>query len=186
MSTAVAPLPDSYRTLPTDLLLRAYETAPERLREALSGLTADQLRARPIPGKWSIVEIAVHLTDSELMGATRIRLALAEPGASLVVYDQTRWAEAFRYVDASPAEVEQAIALFGAVRAATAPLFHSVSGDDWERRYALHPEFGTLTLRALLELYADHGDRHIAQILERRRLLGAPTEVELLLPERLY
>jgi uncharacterized damage-inducible protein DinB len=186
MSAAVTPLPDTYRTLSVHQLLRAYETAPARLREALSGLTHEQLRARPTPDRWSVLEIAIHLADAEIMGAGRIRLAYAEPGASFVVYEQAQWAEALRYRDASPAELEQALTLFAALRATTTPIFRGAGDDDWEQLHGLHPERGLMTLRALLEMYADHGDRHIAQILDRRRALGVPAEVEIVLPERLY
>ena len=36
------------------------------------------------------------VTDGELMGATRMRLAFAQPGAALVGYDQDTWAATWR------------------------------------------------------------------------------------------
>jgi hypothetical protein len=67
--------PDTYATLPTATLMDAFGSGPARLERAVDGLTEAQLRSRPIPDKWSILEIALHVADSELMGATRIRLA---------------------------------------------------------------------------------------------------------------
>jgi hypothetical protein len=43
-----------------------------------------------------------------------------------------------------------------------------------------------VTLRNLLELYADHSERHVAQIVERRERLGVPVDLAPLLAERLY
>jgi plasmid replication initiation protein len=46
----------------------------------------------------------------------------------------------------------------------------------------VHHIFGVMTLRQLLEMYADHGERHIAQILELRRRLDIPSPMTVLLP----
>lgn len=49
-----------------------------------------------------------------------------------------------------------------------------------------HPESGEITLRSILELYSDHSERHIWQILQRRKLMGKPLDFPLILDERLY
>jgi hypothetical protein len=75
--------------------------------------------------------------------------------------------------------------LFRAHRHATSELFAEATPEEW-RREGIHPEWGPLSLRQLLELYADHGERHLVQILERRQILGRPLELTPLLPQRLY
>ncbi|HLE20918.1 MAG TPA: hypothetical protein VJB88_07355, partial [Vicinamibacteria bacterium] len=57
--------------------------------------------------------------------------------------------------------------------------------EDW-KKWGSHADWGRLTVRQLLELYADHGERHIEQIVELRLLLGNPVNVPRLLPTRLY
>jgi len=42
-----------------DLLVAAYEAGIEELRRAVQGMTAEQLLARPIAGKWSTQEAHV-------------------------------------------------------------------------------------------------------------------------------
>ena len=42
------------------------------------------------------------------------------------------------------------------------------------------------SLRQLLELYSDHSERHIEQILHTRGLLGRAIEFSLILTQRLY
>ena len=185
-TTAVPP--DVYRDVPLPRLLAAFDTAPARLRAAVAGLTEEQLRARPRPGKWSVLEIALHVTDADIVGASRFRHALAQPGITVVGYDQDAWADALGYNDTPLAALAESLDLFASIRRNSAALFRRAAADRAWDRVVHHPERGALTLRNLLELYADHGDRHIAQILANRELLGVPPSprVELVLPERLY
>lgn len=101
------------------------------------------------------------------------------------MYDQDRWSRDLRYEQASAPRLESSLDLFEALREGTLPLLTGASDDDWVRT-GVHPERGRVTLRNLLELYADHSERHLAQILTRRELLGAPLEMREILPERLY
>src|SRR5262245_24250590 len=67
----------AYDFYTTEQLLEAYREGPERLRAVSAGLSMEQMRARPRPGKWSILEILLHVTDSELSGAMRVRYVMA-------------------------------------------------------------------------------------------------------------
>ena len=185
MRETVTPFP-SYDQYTTEQLLDAYRAAPARIRVTLAGLSLDELRQHPRPGKWSILEIAVHVTDSELIGAGRIRLATAQPGAAFVGYDQERWAEALGYQQYGSEELNVVLDLFKRLRQTSYRLFAGTSGAEWVERGGIHPEYGTITLRNLLELYADHGERHIGQILTLRELMARPIELPLLLKDRLY
>ena len=83
------------------------------------------------------------------------------------------------------AAVERSLALFEALRAYQLPVFAGATASQWQQA-ALHPNWGSMTLRNLLELYADHSERHIGQILENRRLLGLDLALPPLLATRLY
>jgi len=143
------------------------------------------LGAREIPSKWTIQEIVCHVADSETVGAIRIRLALAEPGAAFPGYDQGRFAEGLGYASFDAPLVRDTLDLFSRLRSISARLLRRATPEAWKRA-GVHPEWGPVTLRQLLELYADHGERHLEQILERRRRLGLPLAMDRLLPERLY
>ena len=67
MRETVTPFP-RYDQYTAEQLLDAYQAAPARLRATLAGLTLGELRQHPRPGKWSAMEIVVHMTDSELVG----------------------------------------------------------------------------------------------------------------------
>ena len=43
----------------------AYLAGVDQLRQAVAGLSREQLLARPIPGKWSTLEVVCHLADFE-------------------------------------------------------------------------------------------------------------------------
>jgi hypothetical protein len=185
VDVAAASFPDIYATLATERLRDAFEAAPARIEAALDGLAEEEIRARPIPGKWSIHQIVLHVADSECLGAVRIRQALGDDRARFPGYDEKVWASRLRYEDRSPAFRSLALRLFAAHRQVTAEVFAAARPEDWKRE-GIHPEWGAVTLRQLLELYADHGERHLDQILERRRVLGRALTVPSLLPTRLY
>ena len=181
------PFPTTYADIPTATLVDTYAAAPERYRTALAGLTAEQLLAHPRPGKWSICEVVVHVADSEIMGAARFRQALSEPGATCSPYDQDKWANGLHYVNVDKGTMEVYLSLFAGIRSTTTKLLRAATAEDWKSKYVNHPEWSTpYTLRNLVEAYADHGERHLGQILEMRKLLGVPHSLKLLLEKRVY
>jgi uncharacterized damage-inducible protein DinB len=184
-AAAVPGFPTLYRDLATETLLSVFEAAPGRIASAVAGLRPEELSARPIAGKWTIQEIVCHVADSEICGALRIRLTLAQPGSPLPAYDQDRFARGLAYGEFDRALFSDTLDLFARLRSVSARLFRRADASAWSRT-GDHHEWGTVTLRQLLELYADHGERHLSQILERRRAIGRPLALEILLPERLY
>jgi len=184
--TQTAAFPATYAGLSRELLEGVFRAAPDRLRRSIAGLDADDLGLRPGTGKWSIQEIVCHLADSELVGAVRFRQALSDaPAPRFPAYDQDRWARALGYGSRTPDEVRAAVELFEMLRRSAASLLDRVEPPGWER-VGVHREWGTLTVRQLLELYADHGERHVGQILAVRAALGKPVSMDSPLPERLY
>ncbi len=177
--------PEVLARVPTGELVDVFEAGPARVRQSLVGLGSEQLQAHPRTDKWSIGEVVLHLADAEIMGAGRIRLALAQPGAPVTGYDQAIWANELRYHRRNHAAITTALHFFSALRDATTVLFRDASRADWDKTVS-HPEWGPLTLRQLLELYADHSERHIEQIVHMRELLGMPMELPMLLTTRLY
>ena len=176
-----------YAQYSNEQLLDAFEQGEARLRRVIAGLTEEELRTRARgPARWSAHEIVIHAADSELQGVYRMRKIWAQPGCPLPGYDQDAWAREHDYLRlGSAAERANALDLLGALRRSVLPLLRRAQGADWER-WGEHPEYGKVTLRNLLELYADHTERHAAQILEIRAILGKPVKFEMLLAERLY
>jgi len=177
--------PDLYIQIKTDKLLEVFDQGPARLRNVLADLTHEHLKVKPRPGKWSIQEIIMHVADSEIMGAARVRQTYAQPGSSFAAYEQDVWANHLGYQGQGNPAVQNALKLFESLRRTTSVIFHDARAGDWGK-IGVHAEHGEITLRNLLELYADHSERHIEQVLSIRSLLDKTIEFQLLLEHRLY
>ncbi|MDQ6893662.1 MAG: DinB family protein [Acidobacteriota bacterium] len=177
--------PTALSAISIDRLLDAYGEGPARLARAIDGVGDGDLRTRAIPGKWAIQEIVLHLADSELVGGVRVRKVLSENRPDLPGYNQELFATGLDYLRRDAPFRRAALHGFRNLRETTAALFGSAAPGDWKRD-GMHPIFGPLTLRQLLEMYADHGERHIGQILELRRRLGVASDMSVLLPALVY
>ena len=148
----------------TTELIKAYADGPRLLESAVAGIPPDELRFTPGPEHWSIHENVIHVADTELVGASRMRYVLAEPGAALVSFDQEKWARAMDYTSQS---LEGALALFRATRAATTEVLRRAPAEAWEQA-GIHTEEGPVTLEWLVEHFADHVPYHLRTIAKRR------------------
>src|SRR6516225_9788707 len=79
-ASAVADAQRDDDTLTVADLISAYEKGVEELRLAVAGMTGEQLRSRPVVGKWSTLEVACHIADCEQFFADRMKRTGAFPG----------------------------------------------------------------------------------------------------------
>lgn len=70
------------------MLIDDYLAGPLLLRQAVAGMTQEQLVARPVPNKWSTLEVICHLADFEIVGADRIKRVIAENEPTLFGGDE--------------------------------------------------------------------------------------------------
>ncbi len=147
--------------------LTSYAKAPELLRDALKKFPRDMWNFKPDPNRWSIHEIVVHLTDSEANCYVRCRRFVAEPGTSVMAYDQDKWAEKLNY---HAQNLEDALTLFGLLRKSNAAVLKSASREAWETHTIEHPEAGTMSMDRFLEIYERHTLGHIRQMEDNHRL----------------
>ena len=68
-------------------VIETYLAGPRDLRAAIDGLSREQLISRPIPGKWSILEVVCHLADFDPILADRMKRIIAEDQPKLVGAD---------------------------------------------------------------------------------------------------
>lgn len=147
-----------------DHLIAAYADGPRLLEAAVAGIPEDELRFTPGPEHWSIHENVVHVADTDLVAAARMRYVLAEPGATLVSFDQNRWARALDYRSQS---LVDSLALLRAVRKATADVLRRAPAAAWDQA-GNNTEAGPQTLAWLVEHFADHVPYHLRTIAKRR------------------
>jgi uncharacterized damage-inducible protein DinB len=141
---------------------------PAKVRQAVRGLSADQLRARPVPGKWSILEVVCHLADSDQAWAHRIKRAIAEEKPLLIGYDESRFARTLGYHDRN---VEDELDLSERMRRQLAQVVRSLKPETLKQE-AIHNESGKMNLEQMLQIEIDHVEHHLKFIIEKRRALG--------------
>ncbi len=140
--------------------IETYGRASELLAEALERYPRQMWQYKPGPDRWSIHEILLHIADSEANSYIRCRCFIAEPGKSIMAYDENQWAASLRYQEQS---VTEALELFGLLRRMSLRLIENLPEDAWSRTI-LHPESGQMTLDDWLSVYANHIPEHIRQM----------------------
>jgi uncharacterized damage-inducible protein DinB len=157
-------------SLTTEGLISAYESGPQRLRDAVAGLTPAQLRARPVEGRWSTLEVLCHLADCEQFFADRMKRTIAMDRPLLIGADGFCYPGPLHYHDR---DVEEEIELIRITRGQMARILRLVPGEAWGRT-AVHSEMGLVTLRQLVLHAVRHEEHHLAFVAEKRRALGVP------------
>jgi len=142
--------------------------APSRLREAVNGLSAEQLDTPYRPGGWTVRQVVHHLPDSHLNAYTRFRLALTEDEPTIKPYQEARWAE---LEDARTAPVILSLQLLDALHRRWVLLMQSLSGPEWKRTLR-HPVDGIRSLEEILATYAWHSRHHVAHIIGLRQRMN--------------
>lgn len=152
----------------TDALIDAYLAGPEQLRAAVSGLGREQQRSRPIPGKWSTLEVVCHLADTDANIAHRLKRVLSEdrPVFERVKPDLMHAALAYHDRDG-----EEELELFGLGRRQMARILRAISPGAWERA-GIVGDRGHRTVAQMLSGAIGHLDHHLPFLVEKRKALG--------------
>jgi hypothetical protein len=129
------------------------------LMRAVIDDAANDLRARPADGEWSVIELIGHMTDAEIVMTNRYRLVLAQDSPPIGGYDQDLWAEQLRHRDAEPADL---LAIHGPLRAANLDLWQRTPVRD-RARVGIHSERGTESYELMFRLTAGHDRFHLEQ-----------------------
>ena len=140
--------------------LARYADAHRVLTEVLTRFPKEMWHFKPSESDWSIHEIVVHITDSEANSYIRARRFIAEPGRTLMDYDENAWAGALDY---HSLDTDAAVELFRWLRGSTFTLIRDLPEETWSHT-AYHPENGEMTLDDWLDTYAGHVTEHIEQM----------------------
>jgi hypothetical protein len=145
-------------------LLERFRRGPELLAVAITGAAGPEFDFVSEPGGWSLRQIMAHVSDAEIVGADRFRRIDAEDNPTLVGYDQNAWAEKLDYARRKPSH---SLDTFRRIRAENYELLKELPESTFERT-GNHTERGTLTLRQLLQTYAEHAEQHAIQLKKIR------------------
>jgi uncharacterized damage-inducible protein DinB len=151
-------------------LIEEYVAGPAKVRAACAGLSREELTARPGPGKWSILEVVVHLADSDAISIDRMKRMLAEDDPPLLYADETAYVERLHTHEQ---DLEDALTLLEVGRRQWARVLRNLP----DAAFALtgrHNRRGTVTVGGMVADYVAHIDDHLKFILGKRERLGKP------------
>jgi uncharacterized damage-inducible protein DinB len=151
----------------TKSLIDQYEAGPAKLKQAIIGLSRDELLAAPIPGKWSTQQVVIHLADAEAAFADRIRRVLATEDPPLLAWDENKFALNLHY-DAQSAE--DAVQMIELTRRQLSRILRASPASAMDRT-GVHSERGKQSIQEILATAVTHLDHHLKFIDEKRKAL---------------
>src|SRR5262245_15927808 len=150
-------------------MVDAYLAGVGQLRQAVAGLSRDQLLVRPILGKWSTLEVVCHLADFEPILADRMKRIIALEQPPLAAADENLYAAKLAYHER---DVQEELAVIDVNRKQMARILRSLSDATLER-VGIHSERGPRTLADILSGATNHIAHHLPFIAEKRKVLTA-------------
>ena len=164
-------------------LIQALEAGRQELVSAVNGISEEQARTNPEPGRWSVVECLEHLTTVEEIFLGRLEQA---PRTGAPPVDKHKEADLARRIPDRTTKAKAPEKALPAGRfqtlAEAVEAFHSARNKtvgfaqlEAANLYAIaseHPRFGPMNGTEVLVFMNGHARRHTAQIREVRSALG--------------
>jgi DinB superfamily len=145
-------------------IIKTLRATPVVLRALVEDIDDAQLRRRPAPGEWAIIEVVGHLADTEERALARVRRMMAEDDPELEPFDQEALAEQRHYLEL---DLQEELARLEELRRQHLAELEALDGSGWART-GRHGEHGELSV----ELYETHVAAeevdHLAQIARLR------------------
>jgi hypothetical protein len=146
-----------------------------RIRALVEGTTLEDVRWRPAPGKWSILELLGHLVDEERGDfRARLDLLLTQPGVLGPPIDPEGWVRERRHNERDPQEL---LREFEEERARSVEWLRGLTAPAWGNVLE-HPAVGKLQAGDVLAAWVAHDLLHIRQLAhlhwQRLRELAEP------------
>lgn len=163
-----AELRDGLTSAEREEMIRVLEELPARMREAIDGLTDEQLDTPYRPGGWTLRQVVHHLPDSHVNSYVRFKLAVTEDDPTIQLYDEKAWAE---QTEAREGPVEMSLVLLEGLHRRWTAWLRTLPEEAWSRPLH-HPEAGPLDLNRLLCIYEWHCRHHLAHITGTREREG--------------
>ena len=164
-------------------LTHQLETSGRILAAFFTDAEDDEVRWKPAPERWSMLEVLCHLRDEEKDDfRRRLSLTLEDPTRDWPPIDPEGWARERRYNERDLAE---SLAGFERERSASLAWLRSLDEPSWDRDHE-HPALGVLRAGDLLASWAAHDVLHIRQITNLRiaylKLQAAPYSTRYAMP----
>jgi hypothetical protein len=150
-------------------LLERFRRGAELLAVATTGAAGPELDFKPAAtedkhDQWSVRQIVCHLADVEAAGTIRFRQVIAEDNPVILDVKGEQWA---RSLDYDRRKISNALETFRILRTANHDLLSHLPEETFARS-GTHRERGPMTLRDLLQAYAEHLENHVRQLQRTR------------------
>jgi uncharacterized damage-inducible protein DinB len=149
-------------------LIDQFEAGGSKLKAALAGLSREELVAIPIPGKWSIHQVAIHMQDADAVTIDRMKRIIAEDTPLLIGFNENKYVANLFYAEQSTADAAEMVDLS---RRQFARTLRRLPESAWGR-FGVHNERGKMTLLEMLEMSTKHLEHHLKFAHEKRAKLG--------------
>ncbi len=143
---------------------------PLHIRQAVSGLSPEQLIWRYRPKGWMIKQVVHHCADSHMNALIRFKLALTETQSVIRPYLEHKWAQ---LTDSIENDISASLQLIESVHQKWHLLLKNLTANQLELTY-FHPEHGrTFTLKETIGQYAWHCEHHLGHVEHAKVAAGA-------------
>jgi uncharacterized damage-inducible protein DinB len=137
------------------------------LRAAVAGMSREQVVARPIPGRWSVLEVVCHLVDIDANIAHRLKRILSEDRPTFERVQPDLMLAALAYHER---DIEEELALFELGRRQIARILKASPPGAWER-VGVVGDRRDKTVAQMVSGAIDHAAHHLRFIVEKRHAL---------------
>ena len=159
---------ESYTAEEIKSFIDRIEALPEKIVNAVTGLSNDQLDTPYRDGGWTVRQVLHHLPDSHLNAYIRFKWMLTEETPTIKAYNEKLWAETAE----TKADPALSITLLKALHAKWVSLLRTLTKDDLQKQF-LHPETKKyVRMDNLMGTYAWHGEHHLTQITSLKERKG--------------
>ena len=140
-------------------LVEALRVLPDRVAEAASGMSDEELRRRPAEGEWCVKEVCGHLRDNAEIWVGRFHMMTTQTDPLLADHDPASVHE-HNYPEQP---IEDILSDLRRQVDESVSLLSDLARDHWKRT-GRHATQGRLTVREGLELMLRHAEGHLEQI----------------------
>ena len=149
-------------------LLASFENIPLVLRKALAGMTHEQLHTRPVEGRWSTHDVAIHLADADAALLHRLKRIIAEDRPRYSGWSENDFIAKLAYHEQL---AEDAVQLIEINHRQFARVLKALPA-GWLERTGVHSERGEQTARDVLAFASWHISHHLKFVEEKKAKLG--------------
>jgi hypothetical protein len=143
--------------------ISSLENSAKKIKSLLEGVSEEQVKWKPQPEKWSILEVVNHLYDEERDDfRKRLDLTLHTPDEDWPGIDPEGWAQAHEYYKK---DYHQSVRNFLSERKQSLEWLKTLPDPGWERTHH-HPIIGPLAAADLLAAWATHDYLHLRQLAD--------------------